>query len=145
MLKALALAAALLVAAPAYAQTAEDVNVQIESLLGSHEVFETAIQTIQKAVAERDLVSLGGYIAFGEPIMVNGAEIIIDDEAQFEATYDDLFNQKVVDAVTGQDYGQLFVNADGIMFGTGELWITGICIDDACDDFFVNIIAINNQ
>lgn len=145
MFKALAITAALLIAAPAFAQTADDVNVQIESLLGSHDVFETAIKTVQSGVAEHNVEAVAGYIPFGEPIMVNGEAVVIADEADLAARFDELFNAKVVAAVSAQDYAKLFVNQDGIMFGEGELWIGGVCIDDACNDFFVNIIAINNQ
>jgi hypothetical protein len=145
MLKAFALAAALLAATPALAQTADEVNARIESLLGSHEIFETAIGAIQTAIAEGSVEGVAGYIPFGEPIKVNGEDVVIADEADLGARFDALFNDKVVTAVSAQDYGSLFVNQDGIMFGEGELWIGGICIDEACNDFFVNIIAINNE
>lgn len=145
MLKALVLAAALAFAAPAFAQTADEVNTQIDTVLGPHDIYETAIATIQKALADRDIAVIGGYIAFGEPIMVNGAEVNIADETELEASFDELFNETVITAVTGQDYAKLFVSSDGIMFGNGELWITGVCDDDACEFPFVNIISINNQ
>lgn len=145
MLKALILAAALLGATPVLAQTADDVNAQIESLLGSHEIFGTAIQAIQEALVNHEVEGIAGYIPFGEPIKVNGADVVIADEADLAVRFDELFNEKVVNAVTEQQYENLFVNQDGIMFGDGELWIGGICIDEACDDFFVNIIAINNE
>lgn len=145
MFRAIALAAAFFAATPAFAQTADDVNAQIEQLLGSHDVFETAITTIQTAVIEHDVEGVAGYIPFGEPIMVNGEAVVIADEADLAARFDELFNEKVVTAVTDQTYETLFVNQDGIMFGQGELWVGGVCIDDACNDFFVNIIAINNE
>jgi hypothetical protein len=145
MLKAIAFAAALFAATPAFAQTADDVNSQIDTVLGPHEVYQTAIETIQDALAESDVEGIAGYIPFGEPIKVNGEEIIIADEAELADRFDELFNDKVVTAVVGQDYGSLLVNQDGIMFGEGELWISGICVDETCEDVFVNITAINNQ
>lgn len=145
MLKALAVAAALFVAMPAFAQTADDVNQQIENVLGPHEIYQTAIESIQKALADGSVDGIAGYIPFGEPIKVNGEDVVIADEADLAARFDELFNDKVVSAVTGQDYGSLFVNQDGIMFGDGELWLAGVCLDDTCADVFVNITAINNQ
>ena len=145
MLKALALAAALLAATPAFAQTADDVNSQIDTILGSHEIYQTAIETIQEALADGDVAGIAGYIPFGEPIKVNGEDMVIADEAELTDRFDELFNDKVVTAVVGQDYGSLFVNQDGIMFGEGELWLSGICVDEACEDVFINIVAINNQ
>jgi hypothetical protein len=145
MLKALATAAILLIATPAFAQTADDVNAQIDTVLGPHEIYQTAIETIQKAVTEGNIDGVAGYIPFGEPIKVNGEDVVIADEADLNDQFETLFNDKVINAVTGQDYGSLFVNQDGIMFGDGELWLTGVCLDDTCEDVFVNISAINNQ
>ena len=145
MLKALAVAAALLVATPVLAQTADDVNAQIDTVLGPHEIYRTAVETIQKALTEGNIDAIAGYIPFGEPIKVNGEDVVIADEADLNDQFETLFNDKVINAVTGQDYGSLFVNQDGIMFGEGELWLTGVCLDDSCEDVFVNISAINNH
>ena len=144
MFKALALAA-LFAATPAFAQSVDEVNQRIDTILGPHEIYETAIKTIEKALTEGEIDGIAGYVPFGEPIKVNGEDVVIADEADLAGRFEDLFNDKVVNAVTGQDYGTLFVNQDGIMFGDGELWISGICLDDTCADVFVNIIAINNQ
>jgi hypothetical protein len=145
MLKALALAAALFAATPVLAQTADDVNQQIDNILGPHEVYATAIETIQKALTNGEIEGIAGYIPFGEAIKVNGEDVVIADEAELADRFDELFNDKVVAAVTSQDYASLFVNQDGIMFGDGALWISGICVDDTCADVFVNITAINNE
>jgi hypothetical protein len=145
MFKALALAAALLVATPVFAQTADDVNAQIDTVLGPHEIYQTAIETIQKALTEGNVDAVAGYIPFGEPIKVNGEDVIIADEADLNDQFETLFNDKVINAVTGQDYDSLFVNQDGIMFSDGEVWLTGVCLDDTCADVFVNISAINNE
>jgi len=145
MFKALAVAAALFVSTPVLAQTADDVNAQIDTVLGPHEIYQTAVETIQKALAEGNIDGIAGYIPFGEAIKVNGEDVVIADEADLNDKFETLFNDKVIHAVTGQDYGSLFVNQDGIMFGDGELWLTGVCLDDTCADVFVNISAINNE
>lgn len=145
MLKALCLTAALMVATPALAQTADDVDKQIDDLLGPHEVYGTAIQAIQEALVNGEMDRVAGYIPFGEPIKVNGQDVVIADEADLESRFYELFNEKVVNAVADQQYETLFVNQDGIMFGEGELWIGGVCVDETCEDVFVNIIAINNE
>lgn len=145
MLKALFVAAALFAATPALAQTAADVDQQIDTVLGPHETYATAIARIQEALKERDVEKLAGYIAYGEPLKVNGADVVIADETQLTAEFNSLFNQKVTDAVVNQTYETLFVNQDGIMFGDGELWLNGVCDDEACEFPFVTIIAINNQ
>jgi hypothetical protein len=145
MFKTLALAIALFAATPVLAQTVDEVNARIDAILGPHEIYQTAIESIQKAVAERDIAAIAGYIPFGETIFVNGGEEIIADEADLAARFDELFNARVIDSVVNQKYGELLVKDDGIMFGRGELWINGICVDDTCEDVFVNITAINYE
>lgn len=145
MLKALLVAAALLVATPVLAQTAAEVDQRIDDVLGPHEIYTAAISRIQEALKDRDIEKLAGYIGYGEAIKVNGSDVVINDEEQLGAEFDTLFNPKVIDAVVGQSYETLFVNQDGIMFGNGELWLNGVCDDDACQFPFVTIVAINNQ
>ena len=119
MLKALLFAAALLAASPALAQTAADTDKKIDDVLGGpHAIYATAIQTIETAVGDLD---------------------------ELTAKFDTLFTPKVISAVTSQKYENLMVSADGIMFGDGELWISGVCDDDACQNPFINIIAINTK
>ena len=145
MLKALAFAAALITVTPAFSQSVDEVNARIDAVLGPHEIYGTAIQAIQEALVNYEIEGIAGYIPFGEAIKVNGEDVVIADEADLAARFDELFNEKVVNAVTDQQYDTLFVSQDGIMFGDGELWISGICDDEACEFPFVNIIAINNE
>lgn len=145
MFRALVLAVTLFAAPAALAQTVDEVNARIDAILGPHEIYETAIKTIQKAVAERDVAAIAGYIPFGENIFVNGGEEIIADEADLAARFDELFNARVTSTVTEQRYEDLLVKDDGIAFDRGELWINGICVDETCEDVFVNITAINYE
>jgi hypothetical protein len=145
MLKALLVALALSVATPVLAQTAAEVDQQIDTVLGPHEIYATAVQKIQEALGKHDVAGIAGYIAYGEPLKVNGADVVIADEADLTARFDEIFNAKVVDAVAAQTYETLFVNQDGISFGDGVLWINGVCDDAACAFPFVTIIAVNNQ
>lgn len=146
MLKAFLFVLALLIAPPALAQTAADTDKTIDDVLGGpHAVYATAIKTIEQALANHDVQSVAGYVSFGDPIKVDGADVTINDLDDFTAKFDALFTPKVVAAVTGQKYETLMVNANGIMFGDGELWISGVCDDAACQNPFINIIAINTK
>lgn len=145
MLRALVVAMTLQTASSVLAQSAGEVDKKIDDLLGPHAIYATAIQTIQKALTDGDIRGVGGYIPYGEPIKINGEDVVIADETDLSNRFAELFNAKVVNAVTNQKYETLFVNQDGIMFGDGELWLRGECLDDACTDVFVDIAAINNR
>jgi hypothetical protein len=145
MLKALLLALALLFALPALAQTAADTDKKIDDLLGPHAIYANAITALKTAIANHDPISVAGYLSLGDPLKVNGKDVTIADLDELTAQFDTLFTPKVISAVTAQKYETLMVNADGIMFGDGELWISGVCDDTACQLPFINITAINNQ
>jgi hypothetical protein len=146
MLKALLFAVALLAASPAVAQTAADTDKKIDTVLGGpHAIYATAVTTLQTALANHSVVDVAGYISLGDPLKVNGEDVTITDLDDLTAKFDTLFTPKVISAVTGQKYETLMVNANGIMFGDGELWVSGVCDDKACQLPFINITAINNK
>jgi hypothetical protein len=146
MLRALLFAVALMAASPALAQSAADTDKKIDDVLGGpHAIYATAVAAIQKALANHDLDGIAGYVSFGDPLKVNGEDVTIADQDELGSKFDTLFTPKVVSAVTAQKYETLMVNSDGIMFGDGELWISGVCDDKDCQMPFINITAINNK
>lgn len=134
---------ALLFVTPVLAQTVDDVNATIDQEIGDHSLFETAFADLQGAVADGNAAAVAQYVDFTTPITVDGKEESFADEADFAKAYHRLFTKRVVKAVTEQDYASLFVNSEGVMFGSGELWLNGECTDAACSTIRVVIIAIN--
>jgi hypothetical protein len=51
---------------------------------------------------------------------------------------------EIVEAVTNQAYEDLSVSDEGVMFGDGQVWINGVCYDDACSGFDVKIVTIQS-
>lgn len=144
MLRLLALLIALTFAAPALAQTAEEVDTRLDTVLGSHVPFEEAYVNLSAAIEADDVDALSELMLYGAPFHLNGKEVTLADAAEFKARIGEFFNDKVKAAVKAQTYENLFVNADGVMFGVGQLWLGAICKDEACTTFDVKIIAINN-
>jgi hypothetical protein len=137
------LAAALLLATPATAQTVDDVNGTIETVLGDHTRFEAAFEALQTAVAEGDAEAVSALVAY--PIIVKvGERQEIATPEDFVAAYDAIMSDEIYAAITEQTYESLFVNAEGIMFGNGEVWISGVCEDDACEVWDAKVIAIQS-
>lgn len=137
------LAALAALAAPAAkAQTAADTDAAIEAVLGDAQKYREAFDAIQAAVADGDAPVLAEYIPYGTPIFIHGGERVFDSEAEFTDAYDEILTPEIVDAVAAQTWETLFVNAEGLMFGAGEVWLNGICVDEACSDFDVRIVAI---
>lgn len=59
--------------------------------------------------------------------------------------YARIFNPRVAAAVKNQKFESLFANYKGVMVGSGEVWISGVCRNKACADFDLGIIAVNNR
>jgi len=130
-----AILTAALVASPAVAG---------ETLLGDNRLYAEAVEAIQTAVAEDDGETLALYIPYGEPININGEERVFESEQDFHAAYDEIMTPEIKAAVVEQRYEDMFVNSEGVMFGNGQMWISGICRDDACAQFDVRIITIQS-
>lgn len=140
---ALVLAAlAALVAPAAIAQTAADTDAATDAVLGDHQKYRDAFDAIQAAVTAGDGPVLAEYIPYGTPTFIHGGERVFESEADFTDAYGEIFTPEIVDAVAAQTWETLFVNAEGLMFGAGEVWLNGICVDEACSDFDVRIVAI---
>jgi hypothetical protein len=144
MFRLAVLLTALILASPALAQTMEEVDQRIDQVLKNHVPYEAAYVDIRAAVEANDINALSEYVQYAAPFFLNGKAIVLKDAEEFKARAGEFFNDKVKQAVLAQSYETLFVNADGVMFGVGQLWISGICRDEACNEFDVKITAFNN-
>jgi len=142
---ALAIIAALAVATvPAVAQTADEVNASIDTLLGDHTPYEEAFAAIQAAVADDDAETVAAWVAYPFSATINGEDYALEGPEGFVEHYDGIVTEEVKVAVVEQKYEELFVNAEGIMVGNGQMWLSGICKDYACAEFEVRIITIQS-
>jgi hypothetical protein len=133
-----------LAVSPVIAQTADDVNSSIERVLGDHAAYEEAFQAIQVAVAEDDAEAVAEWVAYPFNVTVDGEEYSFEGPEGFVEHYDGIVTEEVKAAVVEQKYEDLFVNADGVMFGNGQMWLNGVCRDDACAESDVKIITIQS-
>lgn len=140
----LALAALALCAPPAFAQSEAEMDDQIDRVLGDHAAFHDALVALQSAVASEDAEAVAEYIPFDTPINIDGDEVTYSSPDEFVAAYADIVTPEVVDAIESQTYETLFVNQQGVMIGNGEVWLGGICRDEACSSFDVKITAIQS-
>ncbi len=62
---------------------------------------------------------------------------------QFEECRRYLFSAEVVSTILDEDGSKLFINADGVAFNDGMIWISQICIDTACSQRRFGLRTIN--
>jgi len=126
------------------AQTADEVNKTLDELYGSHEPYHAFFEKLKKAVAENDKQTVASMVDYPFKARINDKAVTIRDAAHFAADYDKVFTTKIKEAVAKQNYQNLFANWQGVMIGDGEVWFSGICNNDACEQQTVRIIAVND-
>ncbi|MDX3927210.1 MAG: hypothetical protein QHC90_15585 [Shinella sp.] len=127
--------------APVFGQE-KPVNQAIDESLGDHTKYEAAIEALQKAVAAHDKAGVAALVSYPINVKVNGKETSIKSAKAFVEHYDGIMTAGITKAVTAQKYEDLMVNYQGVMFGSGQVWLNGICHDNACKNFDVKVITI---
>lgn len=132
--------------APVPAQASADdptaVNQSIDDLLGDHVRYQAVIRQFQKAVADKDAATVASLVNYPFTATIDGTQVKIADREGFVQQYDKIVTPAIASAITQQKYSELMVNYKGVMFGSGEAWINGICKDKACQKFDVRVVAI---
>ena len=118
------------------------VNAAIDAALGEHAQYESLITTFQSAVAGSDKAGVAALVAYPFTAHIDGKAVAIANADAFVAHYDAIVTPAIARAITTQRYSELFVNYQGVMFGNGEAWISGICKDTACKDAQARVVAI---
>ncbi|ASE53480.1 MULTISPECIES: hypothetical protein [Stenotrophomonas] len=126
-------------AAPAAEAPAEDARARIETLLGDAAQFEKVFNAFKAAVVGGDRAAVVEEVRF--PLNVGGGRKITGP-GEFQRNYEKIITPAVVKAVSEQDFGKVFVNQQGVMIGSGQVWLNGQCLDQACTKTEVKVITI---
>lgn len=136
---------------PAPAQTAaapaadKAVDDAIDNALGDHARYRAVFDELQRAVAAKDAAAVAALVDYPLQTTVDGKKARIKDAAAFVAQYDKIVTPAIADAIVEQKYSELFVNYKGVMFGSGQVWLNGICKDNACKQAEVKVVAIQSE
>lgn len=134
-----------LLSAAALTQTRAEVDKAIENNIGDPAKFQSVVTDLQKAVAKQDAATIAALVSY--PITINPRTkkaMRVRTPQAFIASYDTIITPHIADVIEKQKYEQLFVNYQGAMFGTGEVWIAGICKDKECKESDIKIKTIQN-
>jgi hypothetical protein len=131
-------------AAPAFAQSEEDVMEQIENLHGMSVEFGEAFAQIQDAFLFDDPTSIAELGLYPLEVAANGEVYDILEAQDLVDNFDSLLTEQTLAALASQDYADLIVTSEGVGWGDGVLWMTLACLDDSCAEAQWGIIRINN-
>ena len=113
-------------------------------LAQSPDTYRQAFDAIQQAVAQSDAPAFAAWVSYPIEVVAGGEPMVIGDAAEFAAHYDAIVTPEIAEAVTDQSFNDLFVNAEGAMFGNGQVWLSEVCLDNACTNSEVKIITIQS-
>jgi hypothetical protein len=134
-----------LLSTAALALTRTEVDKAIENSVGDPAKFQTAMTSLQQAVANHDAAAVAALVSY--PITINprtNKAMRVRTPQAFVASYDKIITPHIADVIEKQKYEHLFVNYQGAMFGTGEVWIAGIRKDKECKLSDIKIRTIQN-
>lgn len=117
------------------AQTVEETNVRLDQVFGEHESFGDVFDILYAAVDAGDAATVASLAKYPLRVAIGGDDYEIDSEETFVANYDSLITPAVKEAIVSQDFGLLFVNQDGVMYGDGDVWVSPVCVDDQCERY----------
>lgn len=98
----------------------------------------------------KNLIALGEYEHFAEeiryPITVNvdGQAKTFIYVAEFEANFEKIFREDVIQRFISTDESELMFTQNGVQVLDGILWFDLICMDPACEEAKFLITEINN-
>ena len=110
----------------------------------SPDTYRQAFDAIQQAVAEGDATAFADWVSYPIEVVADGEPMVIGDAAQFADYYEAIVTPEIAQAVENQSFNELFINSEGAMFGDGQVWMSEVCLDDACANSEVKIITIQS-
>lgn len=116
---------------------------EMTRLFGDSRPYIEFFHKFREAVISDDREFVAAHIRYPIKISLDKKRIDIKNKSDFLANYSSIINNKVITAVEQQRLSNIFLNAKGVMFGNGQVWYSGICIDKECDSVLVKVIAIN--
>jgi hypothetical protein len=126
-------------------QSRAEVDKAVENNIGDPAKFQSVMTSLQEAVTKHDAAAVAALVSY--PITINprtNRAMRVRTSQAFVASYDKIITPHIADVIERQKYEQLFVNYQGAMFGTGEVWIAGICKDKECKQSDIKIKTIQN-
>lgn len=121
------------------------IDKSISDNIGDPAKFQTVFTGLKQAVEKHDAAAVAALVSY--PITINPRTkkaISVRTPQTFISRYDQIITPHIADVIEKQKYEDLFVNYQGAMLGSGEVWIAGICKDKACKQVDIRIRTIQN-
>lgn len=141
-LLALSLAASLVV--PAFAGEDPAILDEIEAIHGDSAGFVAIFDELHEVFYSGDPSGFAALAYYPLTVNANGETYDILSADDFVANVDSLLMVETREALADQAMSDLIVTSEGVGFANGAVWMSNVCLDDACSETAWGIISINN-
>jgi hypothetical protein len=130
---------------PTTAPASAAVDQSITANIGDPTKFRAVMTALQQATQKHDAPAVAALVSYPIDINPHTKQVlhILTPDA-FIAQFDRIVTPHIAEVIEKQKYKDLFVNYQGAMFGSGEVWIAGICKDNTCKQTDIKIRTIQN-
>lgn len=129
---------------PAAADEAQ-VDAAIDAGRGSAGSFRTAFAVLQEAVSRADAPTIASLANYPLPVTVDGRRSVLRGEAEFVSRYETVMTEALARIILDQDYGQLRLDGEIVVFGADALRMRPYCTDRSCAASYWLITAIRTE
>lgn len=120
------------------------VDGMIDRLHGGHVPFREAFDRLQAAVAAHDRAAVAALVRYPIEVGRGRTRATVAAPAEFVARYDRIITPAIAAVIAQQQWDTLFVNAQGVMLGDGQVWLAATCADKACTAMQVRVATIQD-
>jgi hypothetical protein len=99
---------------------------------------------LKVAMSAGDSTLVAGNVFYPIRLRVYGQPTSISSAAEFERSYDGIFDRQLQEAITRADENDLEPGLDGVKAAGGRVWFNQFCADAACTQGKFLITQINN-
>jgi hypothetical protein len=105
--------------------------------------FEKSFNTIKFLVKNNEKSKVASYVSY--PLRVNKKDktMKIHSKEDFIKNYNTIITENVKKALLDQDVAKTFVNYQGVMVGSGEIWFTHV--NNKAMIYAINIFNVNKK
>ncbi len=140
-------AAAIALSAATYPALAQDEQAawdNIENIHGDAAGFFDLLGILQDAASNGDTLTIADNAFYPLLVNANGESYDVLEAQDLIDDFDSLVYPETLEALMNQAPDDLIVTSEGVGLGNGAIWITNICVDDACAETQWGILSINN-
>jgi len=128
--------------ADAAAPAAGQARTRIERLLGDADSYERVFKALQQGVASDDRAAVAALMRYPVRVETAAGKRDIADATAFQRDYAQIITPPVAQAIAAQSFDTVFANQQGVMIGSGQVWLNGTCVDKACSRSDVKVVTI---